>query len=409
MFWEKWIPAGYLVKSQVCGIEVLVGNEGLHFYGTLVKNRGGQLSVTGSFQSAQQPTLPDAIRKNKIPIVVCITGKGLMNKKIVLPQAENFTLEECIAQNIPTLNREEFYVQLHRQENGTGFLSVVRKDRVDAILQLFSHLKTEPADVILGPAFIAGVGPIASTFNRLETLCYALELSNNSVDTILETDCLAEDNRPLSLDGISLPAAQLTGFCAAFMYLTRAFGNYSSSGALPHYLHRHLEANKLRVLAYTCISAAFLLCLLNFFMFNSYFGQSRRLDTELSLYQGKYEQINELLDSYEKQKGLIEQAGILEASVISELSDKIAATVPDEVVLTEWVFNPSREQESEDSLVSFRNNTIFIRGNCNKSLIVNEWINVLKSQDFIAGINLEKFSFTNEGNQPNFELKITTE
>jgi hypothetical protein len=50
-----------------------------------------------------------------------------------------------------------------------------------------------------------------------------------------------------------------------------------------------------------------------------------------------------------------------------------------------------------------------IKGNCNKSLILNEWVSVLKMQKFIKDVSLEKFTFNKETALPNFEIRIITE
>ncbi len=98
----------------------------------------------------------------------------------------------------------------------------------------------------------------------------------------------------------------------------------------------------------------------------------------------------------------------MENNTTSMYTDKIAATIPNEVVLREWVSNPAKKHIEEDSLLVFDKNNILIKGNCDKSLIVNEWINVLKGQNFVKDVNLEKFSYISENNQPNFEVKIVT-
>lgn len=144
-------------------------------------------------------------------------------------------------------------------------------------------------------------------------------------------------------------------------------------------------------------------------LFNYYFNENKKLETELNLYEGKFQKINELLNNYEKKKHLIEEAGILNEDGFTQNIDKIAATIPTEVVLTDLTINPIIKNTEEDSLIKFTKNSILLKGNCDKSLIVNEWVHVLKSQNFIKDVNLEKFIYKNEGNQPNFEINISVE
>jgi hypothetical protein len=73
-------------------------------------------------------------------------------------------------------------------------------------------------------------------------------------------------------------------------------------------------------------------------------------------------------------------------------------------------FNPKNtDEDSEDSLVTFHSRQLILRGNCGKSFIINEWVNILKMQKFIKDVNLERFVYNSESHAPNFEIKLLTE
>ena len=105
---------------------------------------------------------------------------------------------------------------------------------------------------------------------------------------------------------------------------------------------------------------------------------------------------------------MIEQTGIFENKKLSVYADKIAASMPQDIVLRDLYFNPQTQETEEDSLVSFNANQLIIKGNCTKSLLLNEWVNVLKSQSYVKSVNLESFIFNSEGHLPNFILKLET-
>ena len=83
--------------------------------------------------------------------------------------------------------------------------------------------------------------------------------------------------------------------------------------------------------------------------------------------------------------------------------------MPNEVQLTNLYFNPKNTKEdNKDSLVTFFAKEIIIKGNCNQSLVINEWVNILKLQKFIKEVNLEKFNYNKDNFLPNFEIKLKT-
>jgi Tfp pilus assembly protein PilN len=147
---------------------------------------------------------------------------------------------------------------------------------------------------------------------------------------------------------------------------------------------------------------------LNSVLFFQKYEENNALEVELNLYESKNNQITQLLESYQKKKNLIEQAGIFDNKKMSVFADKIAASLPNEILLRELYFNPEEGDTEEDSLTNFTENQLIIKGNCSKSLILNEWINILKSQSFVKNVNLETFIYNSEGYLPNFVLKVDT-
>ena len=150
----------------------------------------------------------------------------------------------------------------------------------------------------------------------------------------------------------------------------------------------------------------FIVSALNSVLFFNIFEEHNQLEVELNLYESKNAKITELLSNYEKKKSLIEQAGIFENKKLSVFADKIGSSLPNEIVLKELYFNPEIGETEEDSLVNFNKNQLLIKGNCNKSYILNEWINVLKNQNFIKNVNLKNFIYNSSSHLPNFILEI---
>lgn len=409
MFWDKWIPARLLIKPLVCGIEALVGEEGTTWYYTLLKKQGSQLSVLEQGSCVDPAALPRQITKDKIPVLLCINGRGIMTRKLVLQEDEDLGSLEVLQQHLPGLSLQDFNIQLFMQDNRTCFAAVQRREHTDTVIRQLNSAVPVIADVFIGPATVLAVGGLLQGYNYVQGNLCRVELLNGYVDQLSPAPP-PDNGASTDLGGLQVDAPHLFAVAAAFAYLTGQQLYRSVDPALGHFRQQHLENNKFRLVFLSLLSLAFLLCLVNFFIFTLRFEKNKKLDAELGLYQDKYDKINDLLTAYEKKKNLIEETGLLENYFFAQYTDKIAATLPEEVLLTDYQFNPKVETDfSEDSLMNFRKRTIIVRGNCTKSLLINEWVNVLKSQNFIKDVNLEKFLFNADGNQPNFELRITTE
>ncbi len=407
MFWDKWIPKKYLVKSEICAIELAFTDNGTNYHYTYFKNKNNKLELAEKGSCNDVSELPKIILKNKIPLVLIANGKGIIIKKIVLNTESDQSFEQIIKNNLPTINTTEFFVQLYKQNSTTAFIALCRKEH---ILHIVTHLKTKKYDVAnlyIGAPTIVGLQPLWDNYNSLPSTFHTAEITNNTVENITT---IINENSTIKIDDIVFNANHTLGFAAGLSYLTQTKITQTENQELVGIENNHLQKNKFRFLMIGVVVIAFVLAITNVLFYTTYFDKNNKLETELGVYQGKYEQINQLLNDYQKKKDLIENAGVLNKNKLSEYADKIAMTIPDEVSLSEFYFNPKVDtDESEDSLVTFENKHLVLKGNCNKSSIINEWVNVLKMQKFIKGVALEKFSYNNEGILPNFEIRLITE
>lgn len=408
MFWDKWIPQKYLVKSEICAVELCYTEEGLIYYFTQLRNKNNKLEIAATGSSKDVLVLPETILKNKIPVLLVLNGKGIILKKVTLNENSEQSPEDLIRQNLPAINMNDFYAQVFKQKDHSVFISLCRKQQIDSLLNELRLKKYDIANVLIGAPSVIGMEPLWANYNSLATSLHQAELTNGVLDVLNPRLSGADDL--IKLEELTFSNRHTLGFAAGLSYFMQKPIAANENTDLGTIILQHTEKNKFRFLMLLVVGIAFALALVNVGFYTSYFDKNNKLETELSVYQGKYEQINQLLSDYQKNKDLIENAGVLNKNKLSEYADKIGKTLPDEVVLSELHFNPKKDEEdSEDSLVTFENKRLVLRGNCTKSFIVNEWINVLKMQKFVKDVSLEKFVYTSEGILPNFEIRLITE
>lgn len=405
MIWDKWIPKNYHYKKEVCAIEIVFQEAGTIFYYTHLKTKNGKLEVISTSKSNDTLQIPAAIEKNKLPLVVVVNGKGIILKKVQWNEGEERSPNSILQSNLSNLNVNDFYVQLIQQENATGFISLCRKDLLDSFLNSFKNAKLNLAEVFIGVPVVSALQPFWQSYNVVYTSLQTIQLTNNTIDAVIPTETKESVN--FKIDDIQLTPTYVIGFASALSYLMRNVTVFNANDNLQNLALEHTQKNKLRFVQVVFIGIALLLSLSNVFFYSKYFTANNKLDTELNVYQGTNDEINRLLSDYQKKKDVIESSGVLNKNTLSEFADRIAITIPEGVQLTELYFNPQILND-EDTLVSYQSNQLIIKGNCNKSLIINEWENVLKMQKFIKDVSLEKFSYNNEGIVPNFEIKIST-
>jgi hypothetical protein len=405
MIVDRWIPQKLLIRQEVLAVEVFMEEGRTTFYYTHLRNKKNRLEITACGEVAQITELPVKLIKNKVPVLLVINGSGVVIKKISVNE-ENTAAEELIQVNLPALNTSEFFIQLYRGEN-SAFISFSRKDNVIGIMDQFRAAKLELVEVFLGVPSLIGLKPLWQAYNTIPLNGYLASLTNNELDSFIPS---ADKSEPLTMEGIQVNKQHTLGLAAGISYLTQNYISENTNEELLELRQKHLDGNKFRALLIATVGIAFFVSITNVVFYTHFFDKNARLDTELSVYQGKYDQVNNLLTEYQKNKDLIENAGVLNKNKLSEYSDRIGSTLPDEVLLAEMYFNPTKENDdSSDSLLTFRNKSLVLKGYCGKSFIINEWVNVLKMQKFVKQVNLERFTYSSESVLPNFEIHLVTE
>jgi hypothetical protein len=404
MLWERLIPKSYLSKSNVCGVECVFSDAGISYNYLILTVKKNKVEILKKGNSIDGQGILKIAKKNNAPIVLNAIGKGIILKAISLSENETSDINQLVKQFLPTINSIDFYVQFYKNDNSTGFLSICRKDQINELVQLFSNQKQIPVALYIGPLVINILAPLTKQLNFLYSSLYQLELTNGFIQKVnsVEIDALKIN----SIDWITIPPQELISFASGFAYLTQQIPFDSPNDEIMGLSANHLQKLKLNVLIFALIGFIFLVSALNSVLFFQKFEEHHQLEVELNLYESKNAQITQLLESYQKKKTLIEQAGMFDNKKLSLFADKIGSSLPDEILLRELYFNPEIGETEVDSLIDFKKNELIIKGNCDKSLILNEWINVLKSQSFIKSVNLQNFIFNSESHIPNFTLEI---
>lgn len=408
MWWERWIPKSYLTKSSVCGVECVFADTELTFNYAVIQNKKNKVEFLEQGQNSDLSVICKIAKKSNSPVILVITGKGVITKKIIFSENDSLQLNVLVKQHLAAINPNEFYIQFYKNETNSGFLCICRKEQIDVLLSQLMQEKGECVNVFISPLVCNALSGLTASHNHIYTSLNQLDLINGYVDAVLPKSNTSE-SVSLKFDDIEIKANQTIPFAAGFSYLTKQHNFSSDDINIVQLLSKHLEKIKIKLLLFSLIAVIFVVSAVNSVLFFQKFEEDSALQVELNLYESKNAQITQLLESYQKKKNLIEQTGIFDNKKLSVYADKIAATLPNEIVLRELYFNPEVGETEEDSLVDFQENSLIIKGNCSKSLILNEWVNVLKSQSFVKSVNLENFIFNSEGHLPNFVLKLETE
>lgn len=404
MLFDRIIPKKYHIKNEVCALEVQYNDSQITYNYVILKNTGKKLEIVQKGSLKDDLELPKQVLKLKLPLVLVLNGKGVIVKKVNVLEGE-FELKRLIEDNIPALNLNDLMVQVYMQSDNTAFVCFCRKDIVNGLINELVKSKYDVVNVLIGASSILGMKPFWNDLNCIPSTLQLIELRNGQIESLIP---ITKEVSSIKIGDLILDKENTLAFSAGVSYLTQRKIVQNADKSFDKIYNDHIDRNKLKVLTLLLVAMAFLMAVTNVIFYTNYFDKNNKLEAELGVYQSKHDQINQLLSAYESKKSLIENAGLLNKNKLSEYADKIGECLPQEVILNQLYFNPLKESESKDSLIEFKAKHLTIKGNCNKSLIINDWLNVLKMQDFVKEVNLQKFTYNNEGVAPNFEIEIVT-
>ncbi len=308
MWWERWIPKALLTKSNVVSVDCVFENENTRYFYSHLQIKKNKIDIV-AHESTNDPAIALAsAKKIKAPIVLSITGKGVITKKIIFSENDSLEIVGLIKQHLPTINEKEFDVQFYKSSDNSGFLCICRKDQVQKLLSEFAGEKNRCVNVFIGPFAILAIKNLTAGYNKFATSNYEIDFVNDSVDSVRPASSF--ENEVLKIDGLSLSSQNIIPFAGGFSYFTRQMLFESNNSLFKNLCRKHFDGLKLQALVFFFIGILFVASVINSVLFFQKFEENNSLTTELNLYESKNNQITKLLENYQKKKVLFYNHGI---------------------------------------------------------------------------------------------------
>jgi hypothetical protein len=162
-------------------------------------------------------------------------------------------------------------------------------------------------------------------------------------------------------------------------------------------------------LSWTVLGVLLLALMINVILFTSFSSENNELIQKETKYSSMFSEMETLSKEVKEKENFLWEAGWLQSSQATYFADRIAATVPASVRLTELSINPLDERKSKEIKKElFNTNIIFIKGNCTRPTELNEWLDKIKLIDKITKARLVNYFYDNKENIGSFSLEIET-
>lgn len=378
----------------------------LHIVGVINKDNGENYNVLTVKKKGNKIDIVNAVSFNtfeelkktidaKLPIIIVVDGKGILNKEIDFNNEVDVNWQKNI----------DFTAIYHTSLKGfsSDFISFCRKKGVEETIIKFQKNGYQIVDIYIG-SFLSAL--LYNTIKK-ETI------SSNELLLYFENGKLVKFTKPIVPIKIEQYNIGKETVSSVFLPLY---------GALIHFFIRPKEVSKTKndalneeeiiykkafnILGITML-VGFLSALLASYLLIQYYGSK---NGELNLQNVYSNQSYQIILDLEKQKEnkqkILKESGFLSSKFISYYSYEIIKSVPQDIALNELNIKPINKETKANLKIGFDVKTILIGGETVNESSLNSWMEELKKMNWVK--NFEIISLKKDKkNKSQFELKIT--
>ena len=332
----------------------------------------------------------------KFPVVLTIEGKGVLHK-FTETSSDKIKLRNII----PNIKEEDFYINYTPNANGT-WVSIVRKDVVSKILEDNGVSIDNIVDLYLGPTAIQWLTEMS---NELPVFVGGSELTyqNNQLQSIRKSSEGHLKNRLIF--GADLEFNKHLSFIGALVSFSKKNSFHKNE-----FWTKNTSTLKDKKTFQNTLKLTLAILLL-VFMGNMVFNQvlNGTYNEKAALALKNTDLVNQsvaLQEEEDLRKEFIEKLGLEVNPQFAVFSDEIGETVPQSIQLSRLIVNPLKKAIRKKKLIEFKKEIIEIGGFCKSSQVCNEWVQELRTLNWVKKIELVEFKF-NKDNIGEFIIEVS--
>lgn len=358
-----------------------------------VKKKANKISIVSKQTFESFETLTKNINK-KIPVLIVIEGKGVLNKEIDFENEADVNWQKNIDYNAI------HYTDVKGLKS--NFISFCRKNIVEETISRFQKNEFQILDIYIG-SFLASL---------LNNVLKKHVIFSNDLRLEFENDKLLNFTKHEERELILYKIGEDT-ISNIFLPLY---------GAIIHFFVKHTEVSKtintnlnneeiiykkaFNVLGITILFSFFISLLLSYFIRQYYGTKNLELKQQTVYSDQSYQLILDLEAKKEKKLNILKESRVLSSKFLSYYGYQIIRTIPSNISLNELNIIPLKEEYRENKKVFFNNKTIIIKGETDQETSFNNWLEELKKMNWLQHFEIISIK-KDKKNKSIFEIKIT--
>jgi hypothetical protein len=330
----------------------------------------------------------------KMPVVLVVNGKGILNKEINLNNEADVAWQKNI--DFSTI----YYTSFKSQNS--SFMSFCRKNIVEETIVKFQKNGFQVIDIYIG-SFLSALLQSSIKKQSLVSGDLLLEFDNENLSSFSKMNEIKNENYIIGVDTISSETLPLYGSLIHFFIKQKEVSKTENTSLN---VEEIIYKKAFHFFGMTMIVGFFVSLLFSYFLIQYYGSKNNELNMK-NVYSNKsYQKIVELEKQKENKLNILRESGFMSSKFLSFYGYEIMKNIPYDLSLNELNIIPADKEVKAEKEVKFISKTIVVKGETFNENAISSWLESLKKMEWLDSfeiISLKK----DKKDKSQFEIKIT--
>lgn len=376
---QALLNSTFIKGSKSLGIDLFINADGSFDINCVILNQQrNKVSIEKKYSGLKSlKNLNDKEYKG-LPVSLSVDGRGILFKRLEKKQGLNF-----LQQLLPNAKETEFYSQSISSTENFVFVSAVRRDVIDPVLDELKSNDHFIVNLNISPFAIANILGLVENTSGLFTNKYQV----TSVDGFIESISRLNESKFISykLGSEEVYSEELIAYASALDFYIH-YSDINAIEKINEYKSEYIYKKLFTITGWGILIFFLVLLMINSMFYSKYNEKLNNLSFTYNQNQELFRKLDTLRSELKLKEEYFVKSGFLDESKLSFYTDRIAESLPEEIHLTTFNFNPLKVKMKENKPIEFLTGTINISGTVTQSIILNNWVKQLKKATWIENI-----------------------
>lgn len=381
-----------------CAVEYTITQQNSQINFLTLKKQKGEFIIEEERNFSELTDLFKFLRKDQ-HLFLIINNEQVLTKSV----KGKLDHQKAVLAAFPNLNSNDFYYESYQNDHDT-FVSICRISYVDDMIEIYEKANLSIIGFTLGNIIVSQVLPYINQ-SEIQTSNAFLSLNNQKIIDIKKDENIHEQY--YDINDLKIKGSSILCLSGILNYYTNQPLTQKSFDDKINLLHENFKQKRIFDLGLKVgLGFIFTLLLVNFLIFSNYRDKNSVFRNEIELNESLKENFLVLKNKVDKKEKIVNEISNSSNSKVSSYLDKLGATVPNSVLLTQIHYQPLLKSVKKEKEIRYNQDKILVKGFTTKGDDFSKWIASLEKEKWIQSVTVLNYG-TGKKTKIEFSFKIS--